>query len=160
MWKYSTWILQLSLVYILIHGVLFVLLTASHLGFWQYGTVRWDEFHRYLISFVFTHEPWTIFHYDPTQQLRGVPCPSSAEVVQPGHYILLSSGENWKSFPGIVNNLVYSRRVYCYRPPQRSTTSPCSHNFYCLCPSEWIRQLSRRIGWILTGISLPYPRKG
>ena len=98
MWKYLTPMLQLLQVHIfLIHWVLFVLLTAP-LGFWQYGTVQWDEFHRYLISFVFAHEPWAIFHYDSTQQQRGAPCPSSAEIVQPGHYIMLSTSENYKSF--------------------------------------------------------------
>ena len=42
--------------------------------------------------------PWAIFHYDLTTQQHGAPCPSSAEIVQPGHYIMLSTGENWESF--------------------------------------------------------------
>ncbi|KAF8515705.1 hypothetical protein BU17DRAFT_51453 [Hysterangium stoloniferum] len=60
-------------------------------GFWQYGTLRWDEFYRYLIAFVVTTTAWTIFQYDSTLQQCGAPCPSSTQIVQPGHYILLSS---------------------------------------------------------------------
>lgn len=63
-------------------------------GFWQYGTLQWDEFYRYMIAFVVTATAWTIFEYDTTQQRRGAPCQPSAGIVQPGHYILLSSGEN------------------------------------------------------------------
>ncbi|KAN0124274.1 hypothetical protein V8E52_001923 [Russula decolorans] len=59
-------------------------------GFWQYGTLQWDEFHRYIIAFTVTTTAWAIFQYDPAQQKHGAPCPSVAEIVQPGHYILLS----------------------------------------------------------------------
>ncbi|KAH8984125.1 hypothetical protein EDB92DRAFT_1502550 [Lactarius akahatsu] len=64
-------------------------------GFWQYGTLTWDEFCRYMITFVVTTTAWTIFQYDTqddtTQQRRGAPCQPSAGIVHPGHYILLSS---------------------------------------------------------------------
>ncbi|KAF9223221.1 hypothetical protein BS17DRAFT_754125 [Gyrodon lividus] len=60
-------------------------------GFWQYGTLQWDEFYRYMITFVFTTTAWSIFQYDPTQRQRGAPCPSGPQIVQPGDYILLSS---------------------------------------------------------------------
>ncbi|KAF9231107.1 hypothetical protein BU15DRAFT_82827 [Melanogaster broomeanus] len=61
-------------------------------GFWQYGTLQWDEFYRYLGTFVVaTTATWTIFQLDPTNQRRGVPCPPGAHVVQPGYYILFSS---------------------------------------------------------------------
>ncbi|KAH9032547.1 hypothetical protein EDB84DRAFT_1561942 [Lactarius hengduanensis] len=33
-------------------------------GFWQYGTLTWDEFYRYMITFVVTTTAWTIFQYD------------------------------------------------------------------------------------------------
>lgn len=59
-------------------------------GFWQYGTVRWEEFYRYFIVILVTSTTaWTIFKYD--QQQRGPPCPSGPEIVQPGSYVLLSS---------------------------------------------------------------------
>ncbi|KAJ2930023.1 hypothetical protein H1R20_g7079, partial [Candolleomyces eurysporus] len=55
-----------------------------------YGTLQWDEFYRYLIAFLCIGQPWTIFHYDLSQEQHGAPCLSGAQVVQPGHYILLS----------------------------------------------------------------------
>ncbi|KAH9983478.1 hypothetical protein BJV74DRAFT_618825 [Russula compacta] len=60
-------------------------------GFWQYGTLQWDEFYRYIIAFTVTTTAWTIFQYDLAQQQLGAPCPSGAQIVQPGHYILLSN---------------------------------------------------------------------
>jgi hypothetical protein len=60
-------------------------------GFWQYGTLQWDEFYRYLISFVVTTTSWSIFPYDSTTLQHGVPCESGVQIVQPGHYTLLSS---------------------------------------------------------------------
>ena len=62
-------------------------------GFWQYNTLQWDDFYRYLISFVVTVADWTIFRYDPIQNQHGAPCPPTVQVVQPGHYILLSNSE-------------------------------------------------------------------
>ncbi|KAM6498894.1 hypothetical protein JOM56_006842 [Amanita muscaria] len=60
-------------------------------GFWQYGTLQWDEFYRYITAFTVTATAWTIFQYDLAQQQHGAPCPSGAQIVQPGHYILLSN---------------------------------------------------------------------
>ncbi|KAF8659811.1 hypothetical protein AX16_001696 [Volvariella volvacea WC 439] len=63
-------------------------------GFWQYGTLQWDEFYRYITAFIVTTTEWAIFQYDSEQQQRGAECPPSSGVVQPGHYVLLStSGE-------------------------------------------------------------------
>jgi hypothetical protein len=71
----------------------FAALTARS-GFWQYGTLQWDEFYRYIIAFtVTTTTAWTIFQYDLAQQQRGAACPSEAQIVQPGNYILLSNSE-------------------------------------------------------------------
>ena len=66
----------------------------SFSGFWQYGTLQWDEFYRCLIVFLVTSEStaWTIFKYDPVQQQqRGPLCLSGPQIVQPGSYVLLSS---------------------------------------------------------------------
>jgi len=93
MWKYLIPTVLLSPVHPLVHNTGFVFLKPSA-GFWQYGTLQWDEFYRYMIAFVVTTTAWTIFQYDTTQQHRGAPCQPSAGIVQPGHYILLSSGEN------------------------------------------------------------------
>ncbi|KAF9784925.1 hypothetical protein BJ322DRAFT_1060327 [Thelephora terrestris] len=59
-------------------------------GFWQYGTLQWDEFYRYLTTFIVTQTAWAIFQYDPTQNQHGAQCHSGPEIVQPGEYILLS----------------------------------------------------------------------
>ncbi|KAF9784895.1 hypothetical protein BJ322DRAFT_1108373 [Thelephora terrestris] len=37
-------------------------------GFWQYGTLQWDEFYRYLTAFVLTDTAWAIFQFDLTQR--------------------------------------------------------------------------------------------
>jgi hypothetical protein len=71
---------------------LFAALT-SRSGFWQYGTLQWDEFYRYIITFTMTTTSWTIFQYGLVQQQHGAPCPSGAQIVQPGHYILLSKSK-------------------------------------------------------------------
>ncbi|KAI0272163.1 hypothetical protein BGY98DRAFT_1002312, partial [Russula aff. rugulosa BPL654] len=43
--------------------LVFAALTARS-GFWQYGTLQWDEFYRYIIAFtVTTTTAWTIFQY-------------------------------------------------------------------------------------------------
>ena len=34
--------------------------TVPSAGFWQYGTLQWDEFYRYMIEFVVTATDWTI----------------------------------------------------------------------------------------------------
>ncbi|KAI6123120.1 hypothetical protein EDD17DRAFT_1758995 [Pisolithus thermaeus] len=60
-------------------------------GFWQYGTLQWDEFYRYIIALTVTEAAWSIFRYDLAQQKPGTPCPSGAQLVQPGHYVLLST---------------------------------------------------------------------
>ncbi|KAJ3497570.1 hypothetical protein NLJ89_g10332 [Agrocybe chaxingu] len=59
-------------------------------GFWQYGTLSWDEFHSYLSQFVITGSRWSIFQYDTVQKQRGVLCQPSPQIVQPGQYILLT----------------------------------------------------------------------
>ncbi|KAF8121088.1 hypothetical protein EV363DRAFT_1458357 [Boletus edulis] len=64
---------------------------ATIAGFWQYGTLDWQEFYRYLIAFIVTREDWLVFQFDPTQQQHGAPCPQGPQIVQPGHYILLST---------------------------------------------------------------------
>lgn len=71
---------------------LFAALT-SRSGFWQYGTLQWDEFYRYISAFIVTTTAWMIFQYDLAQQQRRVPCPSEAQIMQPGHYILLSNSK-------------------------------------------------------------------
>ncbi|KAH9051295.1 hypothetical protein EDB83DRAFT_1301064 [Lactarius deliciosus] len=93
-------------------------------GFWQYGTLTWDEFYRYLITFVVTTTAWTIFQYDTqdgtTQQRRGAPCQPSAGIVHPGHYILLSSaGEPLRI--GLVPTLPRPRN-----PTHSNTPAPVS----------------------------------
>ena len=55
-----------------------------------------------MIAFVVTAAGWTIFQYDTTQQQGGAPCQPSVVVVHPGHYILLSSGENLWSLPDVA----------------------------------------------------------
>ncbi|KAF9237065.1 hypothetical protein BU15DRAFT_63448 [Melanogaster broomeanus] len=61
-------------------------------GFWQYGTLQWHEFYRYLSTLVVaTTTTWSIFEFDPANQQRGAPCPPGAQIVQPGYYILASS---------------------------------------------------------------------
>jgi len=63
-------------------------------GFWQYGTLQWDEFYRYITAFIVTGTSWKIFQYDLEQQQHGALCMPGTQIVQPGHYILLSdSGE-------------------------------------------------------------------
>ncbi|KAH9053782.1 hypothetical protein EDB87DRAFT_1580846 [Lactarius vividus] len=52
-----------------VHDTGFVSLEPST-GFWQYGTLQWDEFYRYMIAFVVTTTAWTIFQCDTTQQRR------------------------------------------------------------------------------------------
>ena len=49
-------------------------------GFWQYGTLHWDEFYRYLTAFVVTQTPWSIFEYDLTTLQWGALCPSGARL--------------------------------------------------------------------------------
>ena len=92
MWKFLTRMVQLSLVHSLTHCVLLAL--KAYAGFWQYGTLQWDELYRYLTTFVVSAVPWRIFQYDLTQQQHGALCPSSAQIVQAGNYILLSISEN------------------------------------------------------------------
>ncbi|KAH9998412.1 hypothetical protein BJV77DRAFT_1064918 [Russula vinacea] len=60
-------------------------------GFWQYGTLQWDEFYKYLIPFVVVSTDWSIFRYEPDQRQRGALCPPVTGIVQPGYYILLST---------------------------------------------------------------------
>ena len=83
----------LSPVHPLLHNRGFVLL-KYFAGLWQYGTLQWDEFYRYIIALVLTKTDWTNFQYDTTEQHRGAPCQPSTEIVQPGQYIILSNGEN------------------------------------------------------------------
>lgn len=70
---------------------LFVALT-SRSGFWQYGTLQWDELYGYINALTVT-AGWTIFQYDMTQRQHRAPCPPGAQIVQPGHYILLSNSK-------------------------------------------------------------------
>ena len=67
--------------------------TASLLGFWQYGTMQWDEFYRYLTAFLIATTSWAVFEYDPALQQHGRSCPSEPQIVLPGCYIVLSSSE-------------------------------------------------------------------
>ncbi|KAM6490763.1 hypothetical protein JOM56_005131 [Amanita muscaria] len=60
-------------------------------GFWQYGILHWEEFYRYLTAFVITREHWSVFQYDLTRQEHGASCLPGPQIVQPGHYILLST---------------------------------------------------------------------
>jgi hypothetical protein len=62
-------------------------------GFWQYGTVHWDDFYKYLIPFFVVSTNWLIFQYEPNQQQCGAPCPLGTEIVKPGNYVLLSTSE-------------------------------------------------------------------
>ncbi|KAH9176341.1 hypothetical protein EDB89DRAFT_1903156 [Lactarius sanguifluus] len=45
-------------------------IAGTSLRFWQYGTLQWDEFYRYMITFVVTTTAWTIFQFDTVQQRR------------------------------------------------------------------------------------------
>ncbi|KIM47203.1 hypothetical protein M413DRAFT_271094 [Hebeloma cylindrosporum] len=85
-------------------------------GFWQYGTLRWDEFCRYLTTFIVTETPWSIFEYDLTTSQCAGPCPSGAQIVQPGHYTLLSSTrENIRV--GLVPTLPRPRNPSLFNTP-------------------------------------------
>ncbi|KAF8801649.1 hypothetical protein BYT27DRAFT_7114300 [Phlegmacium glaucopus] len=90
-------------------------------GFWQYGTLQWDEFYRYLITFIVTTTSWSIFPYDATTLQHGAPCPSGAQVVQPGQYILLSTGEPIRV--GLVATLARPRN------PTHSNTPARGHHY-------------------------------
>ena len=72
---------------------LFAAFDTRRSGFWQYGTLQWDEFYRYIITFTVTTTAWTIFQYDLARQQHGASCPPGAQIVQPGHYILLSDSK-------------------------------------------------------------------
>ncbi|KAI9447196.1 hypothetical protein BJY52DRAFT_1312844 [Lactarius psammicola] len=88
-------------------------------GFWQYGTLQWDEFYRYMIALVVATTAWTIFQYDATQQHRGASCRPSPGIVQQGHYILLSSaGEPIRI--GLVPTLPRPRNPTFSNTPARS----------------------------------------
>ena len=43
-------------------------------GFWQYGTLQWDEFYRYVTAFTLNTASWAIFQYDLTQKQHGARC--------------------------------------------------------------------------------------
>lgn len=75
------------------HRITLLAALTSRSGFWQYGTLQWDEFYGYIIAFTVTTTAWTIFQYDLAQQQHGAPCPSGSQIVQPGHYILLSNSK-------------------------------------------------------------------
>ncbi|PPQ99202.1 hypothetical protein CVT26_014125 [Gymnopilus dilepis] len=61
-------------------------------GFWQYGTLKWDDFYRYLDELIVTSTPsWMIFGYDTSTSRHGEPHPACRDTVIPGHYVLLSS---------------------------------------------------------------------
>jgi hypothetical protein len=63
-------------------------------GFYQFEqgantsgwSVNWEGLYRYIATFVVVTAEWAIFR-------DGVLCPSGAEIVQPGTYVLLASGE-------------------------------------------------------------------
>ena len=92
-WKFLIHTVLLSPVHPLDHSTGFVFLKLLT-GFWQYGTLQWDELYRYMIEFVVSEADWRIFQYDTTYQSTGALCQSNASMVQPGHYIMLSPGEN------------------------------------------------------------------
>jgi len=71
----------------------FHLTTGTCAGFWQYGTLQWDEFYNHLRTFIVTSTDWSIFQYEPTQQQHGAPCPPGTGIVPEGTYILFSTGE-------------------------------------------------------------------
>ena len=81
-----------SVVILVNHFVVSFFLT-KRAGFWQYGTLQWDEFYRYLTTFVVTNAAWATFQYDSEKHQHGEQCPSGSQVVQPGKYILLSDSE-------------------------------------------------------------------
>jgi len=91
-WKYlKRRMVVSSLVYPFFAFFLATPLTANA-GFWQYGTLRWDDFYRYLTSFIFTNNTdWRVFQYDLTRQQHGGLCQSDNQIVQPGQYVLLST---------------------------------------------------------------------
>ncbi|KAF8481646.1 hypothetical protein DFH94DRAFT_691292 [Russula ochroleuca] len=109
-------------------------------GFWQYGTLQWDEFYKYLIPFVIVSTDWSIFRYKPNRHQRGALCPPGTGIVQPGYYILLSTtGEptrvGLKSIPLLV------------RPPGPNTPPTPSHE-----PSCGIRARTRDGQCLITGV--------
>jgi hypothetical protein len=65
----------------------------TYAGFWQYGTVQWDDFYKYLIPFIVVSTDWSIFKYNVKKQQHGAPCPSGTKIVKPGNYVLLSTSE-------------------------------------------------------------------
>ncbi|KAI9439241.1 hypothetical protein H4582DRAFT_2075902 [Lactarius indigo] len=109
-------------------------------GFWQYGTLQWDEFYRYMSTFIITTTAWTIFQYDTTQQHRGAPCQPSAGIVHPGHYILLSSaGEPLRI--GLVPTLPRPRNPThsnSTTPVGEYSTSPLNSGSSDFCPYRYL----------------------
>ena len=87
MWKHLGQRVLLLPVHPLVHNTGFIFLKSSA-GFWQYGTLQWDEFYRYIIAFVLTKTGWTIFQYDTTQQQYSAPCQWSSEICY-GRYKLI-----------------------------------------------------------------------
>src|SRR5258708_21593326 len=100
-------------------------------GFWQHGSLQWDEFYQHLRTFIVTSTDWTIFQYEPTKQQHGAPCPSGASIVQEGTYILLSTGEqqfalrivkNHKNLFQLANQFEWDWHLF----PHRLTTRALS----------------------------------
>ena len=71
------------------HRITLLAALTSRSGFWQYGTLQWDEFYRYITAFTVAPAAWTIFQYDLAQQKHGESCPSGVQIVQEGHYMQL-----------------------------------------------------------------------
>lgn len=124
-WKFLIHKVLLSPVHSLDHSTGFVFLKLPA-GFWQYGTLQWDEFYRYLTEFVVPEADWRIFRYDTTQQSTGALCPSNASIVQPGHYIILSPGENQRLLPASLLFCI-SWTTYSRRPGAQSAAPSYSH---------------------------------
>ncbi|KIJ51942.1 hypothetical protein M422DRAFT_243514 [Sphaerobolus stellatus SS14] len=110
-----------------------------------------------------TTTDWRIFQYDSEQEQRGAECPPSPEIVQPGHYIMLSiTGEGIRV--GLMVTQPRSRipthsntptRESHYRPRARTRDGKClitglqtqtysrlkvAHIFPRAHDAEWIRK--------------------
>ena len=162
MWKYLGQRVLLLPVHPLVHNTGFIFLKSSA-GFWQYGTLQWDEFYRYIIAFVLTKTGWTNFQYDTTQQQYGAPCQWSTEIVQPGHYISYSPmvrtiAPSWCHFNSASGGKPIPIFVLSAVPRPRNPTisdTPAHVSQSSTLWNLWVRLIPT-----LTGASIPYSRMG
>ncbi|KAF8883083.1 hypothetical protein CPB84DRAFT_1790392 [Gymnopilus junonius] len=94
-------------------------------GFWQYGTLQWAEFYRYLFQFVVSATPWSVFSYDTTTMQHGAVCPSDVQIEH--HYRSRAYKRDGKCLITGLKTQTYSRL-------QVAHIFPRAHDI------EWIRK--------------------